>query len=1093
MRQLSYQLKVLAFVLLAAAVFAPRVEAQVLYGTLVGAVQDESRAVIPGATVQLSSRGTGQSRQTSTGADGSYTFQNVVAGSYDVSVNATGFRTYTQEAVEISVNNVRRLDLTLQVGQVTENVTVEAATQALQTEKTDVHVDLTAGVVSNLPLPRYRNYQSLINLVPGASPGKIQNSIGATPHRPIGNNINGANRQNNITKLDGAINVFIWLPNAVAYVAPAETIETANISTNTFDAEQGGGGAAITVTTKSGTNNLHGTAWALHNNSAVGAKNFFVSQGSKKPNKIVNIDGFTAGGPIVKNKLFYFGAWEGVRERLGISRLLTLAPADQRQGDFSAYRANIYDPATGNPNGTGRALFPNNIVPPARQSAITRKLQDLVPGTNLPGINNNFFNVGSQALNRDNFDVKTNWNRTDRNQIWGKYSIMDAQVGCEFSLGRAGGDPLCQGSAGVGSTTVNLATIGQTWTISPTFVYDATIGWTRFSQALRIPFGDQNLGTDFFGIRGTNGPDPRQGGLPGFVIGGYSSLGQTDAAKPSFYNDTTWTTAHNFSSLRGKHSLRFGFEGIRHHLNHWQPELGGGGPRGRFDFNLGFTGLSVGPSLTQFNGMAAFLLGLSNASKSVQLEKMTGFDLQMAWYVRDRWQITPKLTATLGLRYERYPLLTRAGRGGIEFLDPETNIVFLGGIGGNPKNLGITTSNKLFAPRVGLAYRLNDGTVIRTGYGITYNPLALSRPLRGFYPLTIADNFNGPNGFTAFAPIELGIPELTVSNLQSGAIPLPGTAVHRTINSKRLQRGYIQSWNFIIERKLPGEFLGSVGYVGTQTVRSFGDRDTNAAEPGGGRAGQPYFGRFGRSVATLSWNGQYSANYHALQATINRRAAAGLTVKGAYTYSKAINMTDDDGWASVDFNIPSQLRRNRAKAGYDIPHIFSIAMVYELPTGKGKKYANSGPAEWILGNWQINSVFYSAQGTPFTVQADGAFLNAPGNAQTADQVNTEVKKIGSVDEFYDKSAFAPVNQVRFGNTGRNLIRGPGRVNLDTSLYRGFQIAERFTLQVRAEAFNLTNTPHFDNPNRSVNSTAFMRITSADSDERALQFGLRLSW
>ncbi|MCP5112094.1 MAG: TonB-dependent receptor, partial [bacterium] len=361
-----------------------------------------------------------------------------------------------------------------------------------------------------------------------------------------------------------------------------------------------------------------------------------------------------------------------------------------------------------------------------------------------------------------------------------------------------------------------------------------------------------SFGLDVLGIPGTNGPDAdRQGGIPRFSVSGFDTFGHPSGWQPNFYGDTTYTLDQNFSLIKGAHNLRFGFSGLRHHMNHWQPEIGGG-PRGRFNFSRGMTGLNGGPSLNDRNSYAGYLLGMpSLMAKSLQWEKMSIFNLQLGAYIRDRWQVNQRLTINLGVRWEMYPMMTRAGRGGIEFWNPDTNIVSLGGAGGNPKDLGISTSKKMFAPRVGLAYRLTDKVVLRSGYGITYNPMPLARPLRGFFPLVVAKDFPGPNSFTAFRPIEEGIPEFSGPDPSVGEAELPPEALNRSISGDKLSRGYVQSWNFIIESELPAQFVGSVGYVGTQTVRSFADLDINAAGAGGGQAGRPFFEKYGRTAGTL--------------------------------------------------------------------------------------------------------------------------------------------------------------------------------------------------------------------------------------------------
>ena len=1074
--------------------------AQVLYGSLTGIVRDSAGAVVPGASVKVVNPSTKQEFSTVTNDAGSYTVSTLPPGTYDLTINAQGFRTLTQRNLDIAVNIVRRQDVALALGQVNESVTVNAGAVALQTDKADVHTELESKDVINMPLPHYRNYQSLINLVPGATPGQYQNSIQAAPARALSINVNGVNRNNNATRIDGALSVFLWLPHHSAYIPPAETIETVNVVTNNFDAEQGlAGGAAITVITKSGTNNFHGSAWAFNDTATLQAKNFFNT--GAKPKNIVNIDGVTLGGPIKKNKLFFFGAWEGVHERQGATQLLTVPTADQRNGDFSAYKAVIYDPLTGDGAGAGRTPFTNNVIPMNRQSPIARKIQDLIPLPNLAGVGSNFLANGSQRLDKNNFDTKINWNRTDKNTIWGKYSIMQATVGCDAAFGEGGGAALCPSGSSIGDGTLRtqVSTIGSTYIFSPTFLWDGVVGWTRQGQAITgFDYGDF-VGKDL-GIPGVNGNSSniRDSGAPLIIINGYTNFLNDTDTRPFFSHDMSWTTQQNFSLTRTRHDLRFGFEGVRHILNHYNPDGGGnGGPMGRFEFNQGITSIP-GASLTQFNSYAAYLLGLpQTVRRSAQFEEMTAYNWQFAWYFRDRWQVTPKLTLSLGIRYELFPLQTRGGRGGIEGYDPSTNLVSVGGINGVPKGLGISTSHKLFAPRFGLAYRLNNSTVIRTGYGITYDPMPLARPLRGFFPLTFAATFDSANSFQPEGSLAQGIPNIVLPDLSSGRVPLPSTAAMRFISGNELHRGYVESWNFFIEKQLPGQIDASIGYVGTQTVRGFGDLEINAAAPGAGTAGRPLNVLFGHSVDTWAWNGYLSANYHALQIAFNRRAGHGLLIKAAYTWSKAINWTDEDGWTgTIMYNWPGVFSRNRALAGYDIPQILQVGFVYELPAGKGKKFATSGISRWIFGDWQLNGVFGAYDGRPFSVTAAQGALNAPGNTQTADLVKPTVEKLGGIGvghPFYDPTAYAAPTGVRFGTSGRNVLRGPGAINLDASLFRSFPVREQFKLEFRAEASNSTNTPHFNNPNSNFSAANFLVVTSALPDQRQLRLGLRLSW
>ena len=796
----------------------------------------------------------------------------------------------------------------------------------------------------------------------------------------------------------------------------------------------------------------------------------------------------------------------------------------------------VFDPFTGALDGTGRSVFSSNgrinVIPATRLNPSTMKLLALVPQPNQAGDLNNYFNQATQPLNRNNLDAKINWNRSDKQQIWGKYSVMNALVKGDFGLGEAGGDCLCGGGVGSGHTLTQLAAIGQTYTVSPTFLIDGTVGWTRFGQNVQPPDLGTNFGSDVMGIPGTNGPDPKESGLPAFYISDYSSLGNTEGWNPLFRNDQSYTANANASWMKGKHDIRFGLEYLHHLMNHWQPELGQG-PRGAFGFDPGITALNpdalqatVGfqgeaPSFENgWNGLAGYLLGTATyTGKSSQFIKMNSMENVWALYIRDRYRVTSKLTLSLGLRWEAYPTRTRSAGMGIESYDPKTNEALIGGRGGIPRDNGVGWSKKLFAPRLGVAYQMGGNTVIRSGYGITYHSHPWgAQALRGWYPLTVISEFSGTNGYqpitTSPSYVEAGIPNkplggdvgilpICCPDISTGRVIVPNSAeLGYPVANQELKRGYIQSWNFIIEHKFPGEFLTSVGYVGTASVNGFAFLDINASQiPGSGDDGRPLYQRFERTATTREWDGRTHSNYHSLQTTINRRVTGGLFLKGAYTYSHSIDMASYGDWTEFNWNAPSVFSRNRATSNFDRTHVFQLGYVYELPFGKAKKWATSGASAAILGNWQLNGLFAAVSGAPFTVTASGSSLNMPGNLQTADLVKPTVEKLGFVGDdgtFFDTTAFSRPTGARFGNVGRNTVRGPGTVNTDLSLYRTFRVKEKLDIQFRAESFNLSNTPHFSNPNGNANSSNFGRILSTSSSSgmgrsREFRFGLRLGF
>jgi hypothetical protein len=373
----------------------------------------------------------------------------------------------------------------------------------------------------------------------------------------------------------------------------------------------------------------------------------------------------------------------------------------------------------------------------------------------------------------------------------------------------------------------------------------------------------------------------------------------------------------------------------------------------------------------------------------------------------------------------------------------------------------------------------------------------MSRVFRDPYPLTIPQSFPGPNSFTPFASLSAGIPAVSVPDLSTGAALVPtSTVISRSPFPGLLHRGYIQSYNFTIERQLPAAFIVSAAFVGTATTHQFVDHELNAGAPGSGTANLPLAASLGRKVSTVFEDGWLSSHYNALQVAINRRFASGLLIKGAYTYSKAIDMADDDGRVALLFNYAPMLKRNEALAGFDVPNNFQIAGVYELPFGKNKPYGQNGVMAWVLGGWQVNGTFSAYSGLPFTVTASSASLNAPNNTQTADQVLPTVAKLGGIGTghpYYDPTAFAAVSTVRFGTAGRNILRAPATFNANASLFRTFPINERFNLQFRAESYNLSNTPHFAAPASNVSSGNFLVITSAAQDQRQFRLALKVTF
>jgi hypothetical protein len=1126
--------------LLACAAVRPA-SAQVLYGSIVGAVEDQSGAVIPNATVSITNKGTGQTRETTADGAGRYSILNVAAGTYDLKVSAQGFRTVTKTDVEVAINTVTRQDMRMEVGAVTEQVTVQATAAALQTDKSDVRHEITGQTVQNLPLPAYRNYQSLMALVPGATPPAFQNAIVDTPGRALRSFVNGTATNNNNTLTDGAVNINVWLPHHVAYVQPVESIETVNVTTGSFDAEQGmAGGAAVTVATKSGTNDFHGTGWWFHTNQHLYSDStYFRSSSYKKPFTVLNIFGGNLGGPIKKDKLFFFFNYERTAERTGYFANFSVAPADFRAGDFSKWTnySVVYDPATAAAaNSKDRTPFPGNIVPQNRWNPIFPNIYKNIPLPNQVSVTdalNLSGNYGVSAvvpLTRDQYDLKGNYNVSSKLAVWGKYSRMDALVVGTYPFGDMGGSAGSIGTEGTGDTTTQILTGGYSYTFSPTFLMDGVFGYMRMDQVVSIPNVDKNVGLDEWKIPGTNGGtqyanDKRYGSAPYIEGFGFSYIGFGAAWAPVWRYERSYTYQTNFSKLHGAHEFRWGFEPRRLELNHWQPETAN--PRGQITFSGGVTynsALSTSQRGTA-NAYAAALLGLVNSyAKSIQFYEMKTREWQLAWYFRDRWQASRRLTVNLGLRYEYYPLINRGDRG-IERWDPATNIVYFGGLGNTPWNAGIEVSKRLFAPRVGLAYRVAEDTVFRVGYGITYDPLPFGRPLRGLYPATLTGSWVPTvSTYGWYNQINEGIPAIETPDVSKGYATLPLTINMGTRSpwGGMLHRGYIQSWNATIERKLPFDILASAGYVATRTIHQLLDRNINTVGPGQGLTNDnlPLYKAHGRAISMLMWDGIGTSNYHSLQARLNKSFSKGLMAIVTYTFGKSLSMQDEDGWAALPYwNWEPVISRNYARSGYDRTHMFTAGWNYEVPVGKGKRWVIENKiADAIGGGWKISGMFMAYSGLPFTVTGSTSSLQATNNSQTADQIG-EVKKLGGKgpgEPYYDPMSFrdplwefATTKTYRFGTTGRNILSGPGYWQLNPGIFKNFKIGERINAEFRAESTNLTNTPIWSTPNASsaslkLNSSGqrdttvadslqnFMCITSATAG-RTFRFGLRLAF
>jgi Carboxypeptidase regulatory-like domain/TonB dependent receptor-like, beta-barrel len=1094
---------------------AGRADAQALYGSIVGRLTDSTDAGVPGAAVTATHTETSQARTATTSENGVYSFPALPSGTYTVSIAISGFQPVTRRNVNVTISTAVRVDVRLQVNAVSETVDVSAQTVTLQTDRAEVRSELNTRALEELPVPPNRNYQNLFVTIPGFTPPANAHSISANPSRALQFNVNGATRNSNAIRIEGAAAPNVWLPHVAAYVPGLEAIETVSVVTSSLDADQGlAGGAAVNLQMKSGTNEIRGSAFWFHGDDNMKAKPYFLPAGEQKPKWLDDQSGATMGGPIKRNKLFYFASYDGQFDRRTGFTLLTVPTAAMRAGDLSASPNPVYDPATGNADGSGRAAFANNAIPQSRLDPTAMKILANIPlPTFTDRLTNNYFAKGDFSVTRHKYDGKLTWTATNKLNVNGRVGVLDYTMINPPAFGDVG-PPVhsAGGREGRGFGTILNGTVSANYTVSPTFLVDTYFGFTRLDTAAEAPRMDENIGRDVLGIPGTNGAEGERvyGGYPSFAVTNYANFGKANS--PIYYLDPAYEYVANASLVRGAHNVRFGVNVARQKMDNFEVQ-----GAGSFSFSGGSTSLRGGAGPNQFNSIADFLLGyLSAGNRSILLDDAaTSRTWAFSLYARDQWQASRKLTLSYGVRWDYFPMGVAKDRG-FQKYDWDTNKMLLCGIGDIPRDCGVEIPLANFSPKLGIAYRPTETLVVRAGFGVNYDPQPLSfvRNLLGVYPQSLGYGLPAPaNANVPAGLLKNGLPPEPQVDTQGGIIDIPLTTGFYSPPDDYTM-GYIQSWNLTIEKRLVWGLIGQAGYVGSRQKKILQTLNLNAGQvPGAGRDAQPYFQKFGRT-ADSNIIGNFGDNsYDSLQSTLVRGFANGVQLNASYTWSKAIGQCCDDlSDKNQAIQIPAYMHLNRSLTGYDRTHVFTFSTVSELPFGEGKPFVTSGLGSKLLGNWQVNALVTAYSGTPFSVSAAGTSLNAPGNAQRADQVKADVQILGGTgagNSYFDPFAFAPVTDARFGTAGFNTVRGPGQVNLDIGLVRNFRIGGKRQVQFRAEALNATNTPHFANPGSNVSNLqlnpdgtirslgGYTEITSTTGtgregvDERVFRLGLRV--
>ncbi len=1108
--------------------------AQALYGSLVGNVTDETGAALPGATVSVTQRETNLVRDVVTNDTGGYNVPNLLPGTYQIDVKLPGFSTFTARDISVRQGLDVRVDAKLKVGALEESIVVSGQAAVLQTESAAVQSLTTASQLEAVPTSG-RAYQTALALMPGvAQPNYDQSGGSNNPTRSMAITVNGQPPNNTVVRLDGVSQINQFFQQIQAYSPSLEAIETVSVVTSSFDADQGmAGGASVNVQVKSGTNTLAGSLFEHATDYRMKAKNFFLPAGDPKGTGSVHVYGGTVGGPIQRNKLFFFASVERTRQRTeagnafsnsGANGLRSLPTMAMREGNFAGTGTVLYDPRTGTAAGTGRVPFafqncpglgvmtgPEfeacNYIPANRINPISKNFLNELVAPTLTGFTNNFFATNSYDSDYNKYDGKITWTPSARVIVNGRLGYADSYEDSAPEMPSVDGsiNPIFQGR--IWDSTVHSHSLALTSTLSPTMVMDGVFGFTRTDMLAR-PHTDDCWG-ELMGVKNSCQPPlSRSTAIPQVTASIYRLAG---GGEPRAYRDPQWSGSMNFGWTKGEHNVKFGGEAKLLHQNHYETQTP------TFTFTGGRTALAP-TAPNNFNAFADFLLGEMNARTSEAMTPMIGDEptvedmmdfrpgtlrsTQYGVYIRDQFEINRRMTVSAGIRWEYYPLSQRADRG-LEVFDFESRQLLICGVSGNPDTCGITVEKNLFTPRLGWAYRPTESTVIRVGYSRNPQNDTSGRnqmpPFQAF-PATIILAEQAANTYSAIGTFNDGVTIVPRFDLTVGSVrPNAGMTTYRG----KFERGTISSWNVSFQQLLPFSHSMTLGYVANRQRGMTRNLNTNYGQLGGGTNSQPY-----RELTTAAINvqGPYGqVDFDSFQASVNKRLSGGLQYTLAYTFASAI-----DWWAGT-IPQPEYWHLNKGDQANSNPHLLNASVMYELPFGEGRKYlSNGGTLSHIVGGWQINAFFTARSGTPFTVTASSASLNAGnGTNQTADQLN-EPEILGGLSPYFDVTAFRSVTDVRFGTAQYNSLRGPGVANLDLSFFRTFPLQRNMTVQLRVEALNATNTPHFANPASNVanlqlnpdgsvrNLNGFGVITSTNRlgrqyDEREFRLGVRLTF
>lgn len=1131
-----------SFVLLSL-LFIASSDAQVTSGTIVGTISDASGAPLPGVRVVITDINKNESREYTTDETGGFNAPFLIPGTYRVTAEKTGFKRATSADVLLNVDAKARVDIMLQVGDVKEVVEVAAISPLVRVESAELGEVIGERSVRELPL-NGRNFAQLVYLVPGVTPGQAgENLSGASTFNPrAASNFNalGSQANTNAWLVDG-IDDNEYTFNTVMVQPSVESIGEFKVLTGTFSAEFGRGAGVVSVSTKSGTNGLHGSAFEFHRNSYFDARNYFNARNQPQPPFRRNQFGASLGGPVVIPKVyngrshtFFFADYYGLRELKGLTFVNSVPTAAERLGDFSDLRnpsgapIAIYNPFTTvtttnpatrsrfkcnagvpvppNTDGTQTGGTDCNIIPAQLINAVGANVASIYPLPNLPGSFNNYVSSANRIVGDNGGNVRIDHRIGANDSLFVRYSYekysLDAPQGQSqcclptpaFAAQRFDLGPFVAGIQNTSLTAQGLA-IDEAHVFSTNVVNEFIAGYSR-----TIPFTVQsdfghNSATSL-GIRGIN-VSQFTTGLPNINVQDFTGLSGGPAFLPANPRQTNIQLSDSVSWTLGRHRTKFGFRAVRQQMSPFTNT----NTRSSLNFNNNFTNDPVTNS--GGNGLATLLLGFSTSgTRGFLLQPYYLRNTEYAAFFQDDWKFSNRLTLNLGLRYDVFTADTEI-KNRIANFDRQNLRLVYAGLNGTSATAGKSTQYGNIAPRLGFAYDLagNGRTVIRGGYAISYFPeqQSASNLLGQNVPFTISQNFSpqiNPSGdqmrtipsidnpFLAITPVmPLTTAELNAAN--------PSVISHAFDNLTP----YMESWNLDIERQLGANTVAEIAYAGSRGIHLMFCYNANEVQPGPGLpAPRRLIQALSNVSSILECDPRNMSNFHSLQAKLTKRMSSGLQFLASYTFGKSLDYggsAASGGGAVGNPQTITNLKAGYGPSGFDVKHRFVGSWVYELPFGSGKRWLNGASTSRLLGGWQVAGITTLSTGRPFSLSLNSGVNNGAPSwpNRTCDG------KLSNPDPtmWFDTGCFRSPAANTYGNVARGVLYGPATVNWDLSLVKNTVIREQLRMQIRLDAFNAFNTPNFGFPNTAIGAPTAGQITSTINDNRDLQLALRLEF